>query len=232
MMNPEKPVLVFDVIETIFSLDALSSAFQSLGLPEYTKDLFFAQLLRDAFAVSATGTYVPFVDMARGTLDVLLNNLGLSPTDSAIDRILPVFGQLEAHPDVREALALAKDKGITVVFFTNGSKSNTEGLITKNGLDNWVDHVVSIDAMGQWKPKKAVYQEAIQSVGGEIARSAMIAAHAWDTNGAMNAGMLAGWVRRQDSVFHPAMSAPAFESDNLVELVDKVSEQLLKTKGP
>jgi len=42
----------------------------------------------------------------------------------------------------------------------------------------------------------------------------------------MNAGMLAGWVRRQDRVFHPAMSAPAFESDNLVELVGKVSEEL------
>lgn len=227
MMNSKNSVLVFDVIETVFSLDLLSQAFQSLGLPEHTKDLFFAQLLRDAFAVSATDTYVPFIDMARGTLEVVLTNSGVSSTASAIDRILPVFGQLQAHPDVREALALAKDKGITVVFFTNGSKNNTEALITGNSLKELVDHVVSIDSIGQWKPKKAVYQEAIQSVGGETGRSAMIAAHAWDTNGAMNAGMLAGWVRRQDSVFHPAMSAPAFQSDNLVDLVDKVSDRLL-----
>ncbi|NWO07715.1 MAG: haloacid dehalogenase type II [Alteromonadaceae bacterium] len=226
-MNSKNSVLVFDVIETVFSLDLLSQAFQSLGLPEHTKDLFFAQLLRDAFAVSATDTYVPFIDMARGTLEVVLTNSGVSSTASAIDRILPVFGQLQAHPDVREALALAKDKGITVVFFTNGSKNNTEALITGNSLKELVDHVVSIDSIGQWKPKKAVYQEAIQSVGGETGRSAMIAAHAWDTNGAMNAGMLAGWVRRQDSVFHPAMSAPAFQSDNLVDLVDKVSDRLL-----
>ncbi|GHD41410.1 2-haloacid dehalogenase [Marinobacter persicus] len=226
-MDQQHNVLVFDVIETIFSLDALSSAFHSLGLPEYTKDLFFAQLLRDAFAVSATGTYVPFANMARGTLDVLLNNLGVSPADSVIERILPVFGQLNAHPDVPKALALAKNKGMTVVFFTNGSKSNTEGLITKNGLDNWIDHVVSIDSMGQWKPVRNVYQGALQKVGGETGHSAMIAAHAWDTNGAMNAGMLAGWVRRQDSSFHPAMSAPAFVSDNLVELVDRVSDSLL-----
>jgi len=230
MMNPEKPVLVFDVIETIFSLEGLSKAFQSLGLPEHTKDLFFAQLLRDAFAVSATGTYVPFIDMARGTLEVVLTNFGVSSTASAIERILPVFGQLDAHPDVREALTLAKDRKMDVVFFTNGSKGNTEALITRNALDELVDHVVSIDAIGQWKPKKTVYQEAVRSVGGETARSAMIAAHAWDTNGAMNAGMLAGWVRRQDSVYHPAMRRPGFNSDSLIELVDKMSEALPETQ--
>ena len=226
-MNHEKPVIVFDVIETIFSLDALSRSFQSLGLPEHAKDLFFAQLLRDAFAVSATGTYVPFIDMARGTLEVVLANFGVSPAAPAISQVLPVFGQLDAHSDVHEALALAKDKKLEVVFFTNGSKSNTEGLITRNALDDLVDHVVSIDSMSQWKPKSEAYQGALQAVGGKPGNSAMIAAHAWDTNGAMNAGMLAGWIRRQDSVFHPAMSAPAFESDNLVTLVGKVSDRLL-----
>lgn len=125
-----------------------------------------------------------------------------------------------------------KEKGVRVVFFTNGSKSNTEGLINKNALNNLINHVVSIDSMGQWKPKKAVYQEAIQSAGSEIARSAMIDAHAWDTNGAMNAGMPAGWIRRQESLFHPAMSAPDFESDSLLELVDKVSEPLLSSEEP
>lgn len=226
-MSHNKPVLIFDVIETIFSLDILSRSFRSLGLPEHAKDLFFAQLLRDAFAVSATETYVSFVDMARGTLEVTLANAGISPSTSVIEEILPVFGQLETHSDVREALELAKDKGLKIVFFTNGSQGNTEGLVSKNRLDDLVNQVVSIDSMGQWKPKSEAYQGALQAVSGKPGNSAMIAAHAWDTNGAMNAGMLAGWVRRQDSVFHPTMSAPAFESDNLVDLVDKIADRLL-----
>lgn len=45
-MSHKKPVIVFDVIETVFSLKGLSSTLQSLGLPEHTKDLYFAELKR------------------------------------------------------------------------------------------------------------------------------------------------------------------------------------------
>ncbi|WP_336367733.1 haloacid dehalogenase type II [Marinobacter sp. C2H3] len=222
-MNHNKPVLVFDVIETIFSLDALSRSFVSEGLSAHTKDVFFAQLLRDAFATSATGAYVPFVEMARGTLQVLLTNAGVSSPESATDRILPVFSQLEAHPDVKEALALAKDRGFDVLFFTNGSKHNTDALVENNGLGDWVDHIFSIDDCQEWKPKEGAYRSAVESIGREPADCAMIAAHAWDTSGAMNAGMLAGWVRRQDQTFHPAMTKPPHMSNNLVELVSALA---------
>lgn len=230
-MQLKKPVIVFDVIETIFSLDALSRSLQAEGMPSHIKDVFFAQLLRDAFATSATGAYVPFVDMARGTLNVLLSNQGVPSPESAIERILPVFGQLEAHRDVAEALALAKARGFDTLFFTNGSKRNTEALVEKNGLGEWVDHIYSIDACRQWKPKKSAYQSAVRSVGGELAACAMIAAHAWDTGGAMNAGMLAGWIRRQDSAFHPAMAQPTCMSGNLVELVDELSDRLSRVQN-
>lgn len=231
MPRIQNPVLVFDVIETIFSLEALAQALRAEGLPEHAKDLFFAHLLRDAFATSATGTYVPFVDLARGTLQVLLANYGVvnqkAAADPIIDRILPVFGRLDAHPDVKEALTLAKDKGFQVLFFTNGSERNTQALIARNSLELLVDHVVSIDAFGQWKPAKTAYQNAVQHIGSTPEQCAMIAAHAWDTAGAQNAGMVTGWISRQDSVFHPAMKAPFCQSDNLVTLVDEVSDQLL-----
>lgn len=229
-MSNQKPVLVFDVIETVFSMEALRVAFQSEGLPGHTKDLFFAQLLRDAFATSATGTYVPFIELARGTLQVLLANFGVVNRETSsdlADRILPAFGQLDSHPDVKEALALAQDKGFDVLFFTNGSERNTQALISRNGLESLVDHVVSIDAFRQWKPARTAYQSAARSVGREPGQCAMIAAHAWDTSGAQNAGMLTGWVCRQDRVFHPAMKAPACQSDNLVTLVDELSDRLL-----
>src|SRR5690606_33641161 len=139
-----------------------------------------------------------------------------------------MFGQLDAHPDVKEALTLAKDKGLQVLFFTNGSERNTRALIARNDLELLVDHVVSIDAFGQWKPAKTAYQRAIQRISHNPEQCAMIAAHAWDTSGAQNAGMVTGWISRQDRVIHPAMKAPFFQSDNLVTLVDEVSDQLTR----
>lgn len=231
MMSQKKPVLVFDVIETIFSLEALSGAFKVEGLPSHTKDVFFGQLLRDAFATSTTGTYVPFVEMARDTLEVLLTNLGVPSPEAVAGRILPVFGQLEAHPDVHEALALARSRGMGVLFFTNGSTANTQALVERNGLTDHVDHIFSIESCRQWKPKESAYRAAVERVGSEPGHCAMIAAHAWDTAGAMNAGMLAGWVRRQDRRFHPAMTKPTCTSDSLVELVDSLSDRLSSING-
>jgi len=229
-VNQPKPVLFFDVIETIFSLEALASAFQSEGLPAHAKDLFFAQLLRDAFAVSAINAYVPFLEMAQGTLQVFLKNFqtgyAAEPASHVIERILPAFGRLDAHPDVEEALSLAKKRGLKVVFFTNGSEKNTAALIDRNDLGSLVDQVISVDSFSQWKPGKDAYLEAIREAGGEPGHCAMIAAHAWDNNGASNVGLLTGWIGRQDGAFHPAMATPTFQSDNLITLVRKMSDRL------
>lgn len=41
----------------------LSARLQAAGLPESALRLFFAQMLRDAFALEASGIYKPFADM-------------------------------------------------------------------------------------------------------------------------------------------------------------------------
>jgi len=43
--------------------------------------------------------------------------------------------------------------------------------------------------------------------------------------------MLAGWVRRQDRTFHPAMTEPTCTSASLVELVDSLSDRLGGVNG-
>lgn len=218
-MGQSEPLLIFDVIETIFSLDPLVDRFHKHGLPGYAKDLFFNQLLRDAFAVSATGDFKPFAEIAKGTLEVVMANLGVGDEPEEVADILSEFGRLPAHADVRPALAIARGSGVKVVFLSNGSQANTERLMSQNGLTEFVDAIVSIESIGTWKPSKAVYQEAVKRLEGDLESSAMIAAHAWDVHGALGAGLRAGWIRRQDLLYHPAMSSPNVQGSDLVEVV-------------
>lgn len=229
MIGQPQPLLIFDVIETIFSLDPLVASFHKHGLPGYAKDLFFSQLLRDAFAVSATGEFKPFTEMARGTLEVVMANLEVCDEPEEVTDILAEFGRLPAHKDVLHALKVAKETGAKVLFLTNGSQANTEQLITQNGLSDWVGAIMSIETISTWKPSKIVYQEAIKKMGGELGSSTMIAAHAWDVQGAMAAGLRAGWIRRQDMICHPAMARPHFQGSDLVDLVRSVSTTVLRT---
>ncbi|WP_237061700.1 haloacid dehalogenase type II [Microbulbifer zhoushanensis] len=216
-------VIFFDVIETLFSLAPLHDRFSKLGLPEQTAPLFFTQLLRDAFALSAAGRFQPFPAIARATLEVVLTNAGSPVNDDRVERILGEFSRLPAHPDVRPALERVRASADTrAILLTNGSRDNTEKLVQEAGLESLVDDIVSIEEFRVWKPMAQVYRQAAARAGVAPEQATLVAAHAWDTNGAIEAGLNAVWVRRQDTTYHALMATPRACVANLEEAVRAV----------
>lgn len=212
-------VILFDVIETLFSLAPLKDRFLRNGATEESAHLFFAQLLRDAFALSSAGVFRPFPEIAAGTLRVLLKSRGHPNVDDGVKDILSVFGELPAHPDVKPALEAVRQSDARAVLLTNGSRANTEKLVANAGLADLVDDVISIEDFQVWKPRADVYQEACRKCDVSPEDTTLIAAHAWDVHGAMQAGLGGIWVRRQDAVFHPLMGTPSSRAETLPEAV-------------
>lgn len=87
--------MVFDVVETQFSLDAVAAALERAGVGAGLLDLFFARMLRDAFALASVDEYRPFRELAGSALTVVAPSL--DPDD--IDTVLGAFGDLGIHPD-------------------------------------------------------------------------------------------------------------------------------------
>ena len=65
-MSLRPSVIAFDVIETVFSLETLRGRFEVVGLPGTALETWFAQTLRDAFALDATGAFVSFSGCGYG----------------------------------------------------------------------------------------------------------------------------------------------------------------------
>ncbi|MBW4600812.1 MAG: hypothetical protein KME29_14730 [Calothrix sp. FI2-JRJ7] len=61
-MKPTHTV-VFDIIGTCFSLDKPKQKLEELGAPAHSFTLWFAQTLRDAFALSYAGSYRPLKEI-------------------------------------------------------------------------------------------------------------------------------------------------------------------------
>lgn len=152
-------------------------------------------------------------------MHVLLESKGHQDVDRAVKDILSVFGELPAHPDVKAALESVQQAGARAVLLTNGSRANTEKLVAGAGLTGLVDDVISIEDFQVWKPQASVYQEACRQSGVSPEDVTLIAAHAWDVHGAMQAGLEGVWVRRQDAVYHPLMGKPSALADTLPEAV-------------
>jgi 2-haloacid dehalogenase len=208
--------VALDIIETVFALEPLSGRFKSAGLPETALRLFFAQLLRDAFALEASGAFKPFKEVAAGSLAVVMANHGVAAEQAKIQSVLAGFAELPPHPDVAPALQRLRGAGMRIIALTNGGAENTQKLLDRAHLLSFVEKTISIDEVRHWKPHREVYLHAARALGVEPARLALVAAHAWDVHGAKQAGLCGAWVKRQDKVYQAAMQPPDVQGSSLL----------------
>jgi 2-haloacid dehalogenase len=222
---PKRPIAVaFDVVETLFSLEPLRPRFQKAGLPPQSVDEWFARMIRDAFALDATGIYRPFREVARASLEVLLAEHHIDREVSRVDGILAGFAELPAHPDVRPAFERLRNARVRVAALTNGNAQVTAQLLKRNNLEGLVERVISIDEIQRWKPSREVYLHAARGLNVAPADLAMVAVHAWDIHGAARAGLTTAWVSRREKHFQPLMGPVTVRGDTLDEAARRLLE--------
>jgi 2-haloacid dehalogenase len=107
-----------DVVETLVSLDAVAAVLEEFGVGPHALDRVFTRLLRDGFALAASGAYRPFREVADGALATV------APVLTAPQRteVLAAFSRLDAHPDARPALERLHRAGVPVVALTTARR--------------------------------------------------------------------------------------------------------------
>jgi len=79
-MTHRPAVVAFDVIETLMSLEPLRERLTEIGQPPHLLEAWYTRTLRDGMALSATGDFAAFTDVAEAALR------GSPPTRSATSR--------------------------------------------------------------------------------------------------------------------------------------------------
>lgn len=206
-------VVLFDLFETCLQLEGLRPRFTALGRPGSELELFFARLLHQGMAMTLAGQAPPFRTVAT---DMLRRTSGRDLTDEQVGSVLDGFRELPVHDDVRPAFTMLRDAGIRAYGFTHGSATTASAALEGAGVRDLLDDVFSSEEIGSFKPPRRVYDFAVQRVGGEPARTALVAVHSWDVHGALAAGLLGGFCERlegriPDAVLRPHVVAPALD---------------------
>jgi 2-haloacid dehalogenase len=217
-MSTQPRLIVFDVIETLFSLEPTRAAMTKVGLPPEALEVWFARLLRDAFAITAAGGYAGFKTIATGALTTVLGEK--EDRDEHMAHILGSLGELPAHHDAEPALSACHRAGVPVVALTNGTAEATKHLLERSGLTPLVSRVLSVHEVGVWKPHRSVYHAAIGDV--EPQRAALVAVHGWDIYGARQAGLMTGWCSRLEGTLPPSLGPADVEAGDLVTVVERL----------
>jgi hypothetical protein len=95
-------------------------------------------LLRYAFALSASGIYHTFPDIATGSLALLLHSLGREGNETAQKEILGTFSRLPAHRDVKPAHEKMKSSNCLAVLLTNRFMANIENWYATTASNTWL----------------------------------------------------------------------------------------------
>lgn len=208
-MSVRRPsVVAFDVIETLFSLAPVA---EELAQLDVGLDLFFARVLRDGFALAASGTHRPFGEVAASVLTALAPHA----STAAADEVLAAFRRLPAHPDAGPGLRLLVEADVTVVALTNGSADTTTALLEQSGLDRYIARVVGVEEAGAWKPTTTPYRHVVELLDRAPDDVGFVAVHAWDIHGASRAGLVTGWCSRLEHRYSRIFDPPDVSADDL-----------------
>ena len=218
-MSRRPAVVAFDVIETLMSLEPLRARLADIGQPPGLLEAWYTRTLRDGMALSATGDYVAFTDVAEAALRGLTH---YTVSDEQVAAVMAGWDELPAFPDAAPAVTRLTEAGVRVACLTNGSAFLASSFVNRTGLGSLVDRVISVEEVYRWKPASVVYLYAAEVLGVSPDRMALVAAHDWDCHGAKRAGLTTGWVSRKSGGFGAPFAAPDVTGEDLTEVAAKL----------
>jgi 2-haloacid dehalogenase len=219
------PTVAFDVIGTLFSLERLRGEVIALGAPEHALELWFAQSLRDYFAYAHAGSYVELRPVLEAALPRTLALFGIEVAPPRAAEVAGRVSELDPAPGAAEACAVLADAGCRLVALSNGSADATAALLQRAGLSSRFAEVRSCDEVRTSKPARAVYGLVDAPAGSD---RWMVAAHAWDTAGAAQAGLRTAWVAAVEGRYLGAYPPP----DVCVEDLPAAARAILSDTSP
>lgn len=193
-------IYMFDAYGTLFDVH---SAIARVGAPlganrDAISQLWRAKQLEYSWTRTLMGTSVSynFWGLTEQALDFALTRFQV--TDVTLRQaLLDAYRVLDAYPDVLPLLGRLKTAGKETAIFTNGDFDMVNAAIAAAGMEGLIDHVLSVQRSGLFKPRPDVYANAQHDCGArDRSEILFFSSNRWDVAGATSFGFRSVWVNR------------------------------------
>ena len=118
-------------------------------------------------------------------------------TDAALlTDVLAAYRRLDAYSEVPPMLAALRERGVARAILSNGEPAMLAEAVQSAGIGALLDDVLSVEAVGVFKPDPRVYRLAADRFGLPPDAIAFFSSNAWDAFGALAFGFQVHWVNR------------------------------------
>ncbi len=193
---------VFDAYGTLFDVTAaareaaaepgnaaLAGCWQKLAADWRTKQLQYTWLR------AVAGAHTDFWQVTQDGLDWAMEASGLSDPDLR-ERLLALYFQLSAYPEVPLMLATLKQRGYATAILSNGEPGMLAGAVDSAGIGEFLDDVLSVESVGVFKPHRSVYDLVGQRFGTTPDQVLFVSSNGWDACHGAGYGFTTVWVNR------------------------------------
>ncbi|MGB6985704.1 MAG: haloacid dehalogenase type II [Candidatus Aquilonibacter sp.] len=193
---PKKPLLVFDVNETLLDLEKIAPIFERIFGEKLAMRRWYADLILYSEALTLAKVYASFTDISAALLQMMASTRGISITEADKRELFETFASMPPYAEVPAALERLRDAGFRLFALTNGQTDVLARQLGRGGIIQYFENVFSIDQVQRYKPAPEAYAYVEAQLGTKPADLMLVACHAWDTLGAVAAGWRAALIKR------------------------------------
>ncbi|WP_282157181.1 haloacid dehalogenase type II [Shimia thalassica] len=143
-----------------------------------------------------TGAHTDFWEVTQNGLDWALEANGLDGDADLRERLLQLYWELTAYPEVPAMLATLKAQGMNTAILSNGSPDMLNGAVDSAGIGDVLDDVLSVEDVGIFKPADQVYELVTKRFKCARDEVLFVSSNGWDAAGATGYGFTTAWVNR------------------------------------
>ena len=210
---------VFDAYGTLFDFASAAAACRDvLGEKAATLTaLWRDKQLQYTWLRGLQGRHADFWQVTSDALDFSMESLGIADP-SLRARLLNLYRTLQCFPEVPQVLKDLKQAGFVTAILSNGAPAMLADAVKGAGLGGLLDHVLSVEQVGVFKPHPSVYRLAVDTLGLPAAEIAFQSSNAWDAHAASAFGMRVVWCNRYGQRRERLPGSPDREIRSLAEL--------------
>ncbi len=193
---------VFDAYGTLFDVaaaareaaaepgrEAFAAVWQKVATDWRLKQLQYTWLR------AVAGAHTDFWEVTQNGLDWALEASGLDDPELR-ERLLALYFQLSAYPEVPMMLARLKEDGFATAILSNGEPKMLAGAVESAGVAGMLDDVLSVEDVGVFKPHASVYDLVGKRFGTAPEEVLFVSSNGWDAACAAGYGFRTVWVNR------------------------------------
>jgi 2-haloacid dehalogenase len=163
--------------------------------------------------------YRPFWELTRLGLRYACKRLKLDLNAAREEQLMNQYRHLSAFPENREVLQALKAQGVVTGILSNGDPEMLGISVRSAGLEDVLDHVISVDSLRKYKTHPDTYALGPQTTGLDVKQIAFVSCNAWDALAATWYGYRTLWVNRYQVPFEELGTQPTRTGTNLRDVL-------------